>query len=274
RDFELFEGKLPSPDLPTPEIDHPAIGTWRAAGGTASISENAMSKSRAAYYGLVSMIDRLFGQIEAHSGPCDNTVTIYASDHGECLGERGLWWKSVMYDESAKVPMIIRGTGFDAGRIDTRVTSLMDLSATILALAGASLPEHTGNDLRNSDDWPNTIYSEYYGGLMNIELADVRHRMIRQGRYKLIHYEGYDPQLFDLENDPRELENLFGDPAYSNILDELTRLVLRDWNPTEIARRQAINLKRMSTIKAWVRETGPPEPMRWKDPRPERNAYE
>lgn len=273
-DYELFDGKLPPPELPTPKEDHPAIATWRAAGGTASISEGAISKSRAAYYGLVSVVDRLFGQIEAASGPDDNTVTIYASDHGECLGERGLWWKSVLYDESAKVPLIIRGPGFGAGRTDTRVTSLMDLSATILALAGASLPEHTGYDLRNSDDWPDTVYSEYYGGLMNIELADVRHRMVRRGHHKLIFYDGFGPQLFDLEHDPRELQDLSADPACSSILAELTCLVLRGWDRCEIARLQAINLQRMETIKAWVRETRPPEPMRWKDPVPERNAYE
>lgn len=273
-DFEPFDGKLPPPELPTPETDHPAIATWRKVGGTASVSQSAISNSRTAYYGLVSMIDRLFGQIEAIISADDNTLTIYASDHGECLGERGLWWKSVMFDESAKVPMIIRGPGFEANRTDTRVTSLMDLSATILALAGTSLTEHTGTDLRSSDTWSNTIYSEYYGGLMNIKLADVRHRMIRRGPHKLIYYDGFDPQLFDLEHDPKELNDLVNDPAYSGVSADLTHLILQNWDPSEIARKQITNAERMRTIKIWVRESRPPEPMRWTDPRPERNAYE
>lgn len=272
-DYDRFDGSLPPPTLPPPDVDHPAIAAWRIAGGVANVSHEATLKSRAAYYGLVSMIDRIFGRIDAAVGARANTVTIYASDHGECLGERGLWWKSVMYDESAKVPLLIRGPGFSPGS-DGRVTGLTDLSATLLALAGTTLPGHAGRDLRQGGDWPNTTFSSYYGGLMNIKLADLRHRMVREGRFKLVYYDGTPSQLFDLENDPHELHDLAADPARIPLRAHLEARVLDGWNPKDIARRQALAAVRVQVLKAWAARTNPPEPMRWRDPNPGRNAYD
>ncbi len=274
-DFEEFETVLPGPRLPQPEQEHPSIAAWRKAGRTAEISDAARKKSRAAYYGLVRMVDDIVGRIAAALEGRENTVTIYTSDHGESLGERGLWWKSTMYDESAKVPLIIRAPDLPSDEIDQRVVSLMDLSATILRWAEAeALPGHIGRDLRDLDDWPDTITSSYYGGLMNIEINDIRHRMIRDGRYKLMWFDGAPPLLFDLQADPDELHDLSQDPSHAERLSHLTRKLQARWYPKAIAAAQGINAKRVSVIRDWVRKTNPPEPMRWVDPDKRRNRYE
>lgn len=274
-DFDKYDGKLPSPRLPPPDDDHPALKAWRNAGGTAGVSSKSQNTSRAAYYGLVEMIDRICGRVFDLVKERENTLSIYTSDHGECLGERGLWWKSVMYDQSAKIPMILRGPGIEAQQTNSRVTSLVDLSATILDYAQATpLPEQQGKTLRKAPD-PNAVcFSSYYGGLMNIALPDVRHRMMRQRQYKLVWFDGDAPQLFDLQADPDELQDLSSGPDYSDTLATMTAQILDGWEVEKIALQQAIKSAQISAIRDWVRKTNPAEPHRWSDPNPPRNLYE
>jgi len=274
-DFDAFDGTLPPPSLPTPNRDHPVLAAWREAGGTADILSADQATSRTAYYGLVRMIDRICGRIFDLVKDQENTVSIYTSDHGECLGERGLWWKSVMYDQSTKVPMILSGPGFTPRKTDNRITSLMDLSATILDIAQArSLPEHIGKSLREPPAADAACYSSYYGGLMNINIPDVRHRMVRHGRYKLIWFDGSAPLLFDLETDPYELKDLSKDADNVETLTALTSLVLKNWPFDQIARKQVQIKDRVAVIRDWVKTTNPPEPARWVDPYMDRNRYE
>ncbi|QBX99480.1 hypothetical protein E2K80_01030 [Rhodophyticola sp. CCM32] len=272
-DYDAFDGTLPPPRLPPPNEDHPAIADWRAAGRTAEISDENQRISRTAYYGLVRMIDGMCGRVFDLVKDRENTLSIYASDHGESLGERGLWWKSVMYDQSAKVPMILRGVGFEAGHQDGRVTSLADLSATILEQANASLPGHIGHSLTQDPVAGGRCISSYYGGLMNIRLPDIRHRMLRQGRFKLIWYDGHDAQLFDLRSDPDELCNLAEDVRYASTLADLSTQLLDGWSVKQIADAQAIKSAQFSVIRNWVRKTRPEESYRWFDHTPERNRY-
>lgn len=272
-DFDSF-ADLPPAVLAPPAIDHPAIADWRKAGATDVVTAEAARASRQAYYALVKMIDRIFGRVMAALGEAENTVAIYTSDHGDCLDERGLWWKSVMYDQSTKVPLIVRGPGFAAGVVDNRVCELLDLSATILALGQAGLPGHRGRDLRGVEVWDNIVFSSYYGGLTNIALADVRHRMVRRDRFKLVDYDGQAPELFDLAVDPDELQDLAADPSHAKTRQGLQALVRAGWDTAAIAAKQRITATRMTLIKSWVRATLPPEPFRWRDPDPGRNRYE
>lgn len=272
-DFDRFAGRLPPPRLPTPLHEPPAIAAWRAAGAVANVSSDATARSRAAYYGLVRMMDRLAGAVFDRVEGRADTVSIYTSDHGEALGERGLWWKSTMYDESAKVPLLVRGKGFANGRVDERVTSLMDLSATILALGGAGLPGHSGHDLRGILRADRAI-SSYYGGLMNIALPPQRHRMLRKGRWKLMWFDGAPPALFDMVSDPDEQENLAHDPAHRVVLETITAELMAGWRPDEIAVLQEIKAARTKMIRDWVKAARPAAPHRWVDPDPGRNRYE
>ncbi|MFK7792202.1 MAG: sulfatase-like hydrolase/transferase [Devosiaceae bacterium] len=274
-DYNAFAHTLAGPRLSAPIAEHPAISDWRKAGKVDGVSEEAMRKSRAGYYGLVKMIDRLAGSIFDEVADDLDTLCIYTSDHGESLGERGLWWKSTMYDESAKVPLIMRGPGYEAGKIDERVTNLMDLSATLLAEAGApSLPGHTGRDIRTKDDWLDQTTSSYYGGLMNIDLPPLQHRMIRTGDLKLVAYNGAAPTLYNLADDPDELNDLADDPAYGEQVTQLYARLMDGWDPEAIAQRQSLTRARTAIIRDWVKTTNPPEPMRWVDLNKDRNRYE
>ncbi|NOZ32491.1 MAG: sulfatase-like hydrolase/transferase [Alphaproteobacteria bacterium] len=275
KDYQPFYDSLPGPRIAPPAKEHPAIAQWRRVGKVADLSDNAIKTSRAAYYGLVHMIDRIAGRIFDTVAARANTVSIYTSDHGECLGERGLWWKSVMYDQSTKVPLIVRAPGIKAGTTDTRVTSLFDLSASILSFGEAKpLPGQRGRGLGADGPWPDTCTSSFYGGLMNIDTGDVRHRMVRVGDHKLVWFDGHAPLLFNLASDPDELVNLADLPASQSVLADLTRQLLEDWCPERIAGMQVVQAARVDVIRDWVRATSPPETARWVDPDPTRNAYE
>lgn len=274
-DFDAFDGTLPPPKLPLPNDEPPAISAWREAGRTAEITPSAQATSRTAYYGLVRMVDRICGRIFDLVKDHENTVSIYTSDHGESLGERGLWWKSVMYDQSAKIPMILRGANIMPRQTDARVTSLLDLSATILDIAqAAKLPEQRGSSLLAPPKADAACFSSYYGGLMNIAMPDVRHRMVRQGRYKLVWFDGGVPLLFDMEADPDEVVDLSQNPAHVEALIALTSLVLEDWPAGHLKRKQAQIRERTAVLRHWVKATQPSEPFRWVDPDLNRNRFE
>lgn len=271
-DYDVFDGRVPPPRLATETPRHPALEHWARAGRVDVIDDEGAMRARTAYYGLVRMIDRLAGRVfDAVAGRKD-TIVIYVSDHGEALGERGLWWKSTFYEESARVPMIVAGPGFAQGAVSGRVTSLFDLSATLLDWAGAgALPGQVGRSLIGGGAWEDRAVSSYYGGLMNIETEALRHRMLRRRALKLCVYDGHPPQLFDLEADPDELHDLAG--ARPDLVRPLMEELMDGWDVEHLRARQAENAARTAVLRDWVKVVRPEERFRWRDPEPERNRY-
>ena len=147
-----------------------------------------MLRARTAYYALVGRMDALIGQILAALRENDleeNTLVIYSSDHGEQLGEHGLWWKQTFYEASAKVPLVVSWPGVlpEGIRCD-RVVSSLDLSATMLdALNAPPLPHSHGRSLlpllRSPDAaWEDVAISECCAD------EGCYHRMVRRGNWK------------------------------------------------------------------------------------------
>ena len=139
-----------------------------------------------------------------------DTLVVYTSDHGDNLGARTFWGKSNMYEEAVGVPLIIKGPGIPAGRRVATPVSLVDVYPTIIEAVGEEstleerkLPGTSLLRLLDGKGADRTVFSEYHavGSMTGIF-------MVRFGRYKYIHYEGYRPQLFDLEADPMETRDL------------------------------------------------------------------
>ena len=195
----------------------------------------------ASYYALVSFMDhnvgRVLGALEK-SGLSDSTRIIYGSDHGENLGTRGLWAKSTLFEESAGIPLIMAGPDVPRGRsIDTPV-SLVDAFPTIIESVGAQ-PDPTDADLPGcsliavaSGATPQrTVLSEYHAS------ASISGSfMIRHGRYKLMHYTGFAPMLFDLAADPYERHDLASDPAHAGVLAECAAALRKLLDPDAVER--------------------------------------
>lgn len=178
------------------------------------------------YYGCVSYLDSNIGKVLACLDECglrDDTIVIYTTDHGEALGSRRLWGKSNMYEEAAGVPMIVAGPGIPEGKVSTTPVTLVDIGPTALDAVGhgdiAKKEKLMGGsliELANEESDPGRVaFSEYYasGG-------DRAAYMIRKGKYKYIHYVGYEPELFDLETDPEETASLAEDAGHAGVLKD------------------------------------------------------
>lgn len=212
--YDLYPlDRLPPPRLYREEDRprHPVIAAMREVIAYVKyFDEHTVKVARAAYHGMVSCLDHNVGRVLAAlqaSGLAGYTRIVYTSDHGDNIGHRGMWGKSVMYEESAAIPMILAGVGVPAGRRVDAPVSLVDCYQTILEGAGIApdtgaerdLPGHSLYRIAAGERPRRTVLSEYHA-----VGAPTGFFMIRHGRYKYVHYVGYPPQLFDLESDPHE----------------------------------------------------------------------
>lgn len=284
--YDRYRGKTPKPSIskqrPTDPLSFDA--TWYTACNFDSISADTQQLCAAAYYANVELIDSLFGQLRSRldeSGIAEDTVLVYTSDHGEQLGERGMWWKSTFYDQSTKIPLIMRyPKAFPTNHQIEGVASLVDLTATLVDLGGTSLPDISGQSLvslisSRDEGWKDTAFSEFYGGLMNVQTPPFRNRMVRCGKWKYNVFDGFPSQCFDLQDDPQELNDLAAeDGAEQQILNELSILARQDWNSAEIRHWQERRRTEMTCQIAWTQATNPQEYFRWYGRGEEDNYYD
>ena len=276
-DYAIYEDKVPMPHLaaPDPAHEHPWLHWWRENRGIADVSEAEIRRSRAAYYGLVTRLDLLIGKIldtMERTGLSKDTLVVYASDHGEQLGERGLWWKHTFYDESVKVPLVMRWPGhLPQGERRKQVVNLIDLTATLLdALKAPALPNGQGASFLSAArdaqaPWIDRTFSEYCTDTVPAWTGGqaVQQRMIRSGRWKLIYYHGHRPQLFELVADPQERNDLAESRDHQVVRDELLAKLLADWNPDAIAARMRARRQDKDLLGAWARHVKPADQHRW-----------
>ncbi len=197
--------------------------------------------ARASYYGLCSFLDQQIGQVMAAleaSGQADDTLIIYTSDHGDHNGDRGLWTKMTLYDESAAIPMIVAGPGIPQCRVVSTPSSLIDIYPTILSAAGidndgADRPGIALQSLADSDDFDRAILSQYHDGGSPTGMF-----MLRNARWKYNYYPGYAPELYDMIDDADELIDLGESATHADIRAQCHAQMLTLVDP-EVANRRA-----------------------------------
>ena len=195
------------------------------------------------YAKVVHSLDQEVGRLLdylAEAGLLDNTLVVYTSDQGFYMGEHGWFDKRFMYEESLSTPLVMRlPKGLERrGDIDEMVQNI-DYAPTFLDLAGAAIPDDiqgvslvpllkgkaaTASDKNTIANWRDAIYYHYYEYPAEHDVR--RHYGIRTDRYKLIHFYGHDVntwELFDLQTDPHELHNLYGQPAMTAVQADLHR---------------------------------------------------
>lgn len=222
-------------------------------------TEERVRNARHAYYGMISYIDDKVGELVQaleDTGRAEDTIVLFTADHGELLGERGLWYKMSFLDRSARVPLIVHAPGrFPAGRVASPV-SLVDLLPTFVELAeGEAAPrfvdEPDGQSLLPLLDGEEDGRGErpVLGELLG-EGAIAPHLMIRRGRYKYIHGPPDPDQLFDLSRDPGELRNLADDPAHAEVREAFEREVPRHWDVDAVHQHVLASQRRRRTVHA------------------------
>ncbi|MFZ0385617.1 MAG: choline-sulfatase [Solirubrobacteraceae bacterium] len=213
----------------------------------ASLTDEQIRRARHGYFAAVSYLDERVGDVLGaleRSGMADRTTVLFCADHGEMLGERGLWYKMSFFEQSARVPLIVRVPGAGPRRV-TEPVSLLDVTPTLLELAGLPAEQvsppvanRAGGTAAALGDasWfapraavslaaaltgvgptpARPVVSEYHAEGVTAPSA-----MVRDGRFKLIRSLEDPDLLFDLEADPRELTDLSGAPEYEDTVARL-----------------------------------------------------
>ncbi len=237
--YERSEIDMPTVDtLPFDELDYHSKALFFAHGRHRhEVTKDHLIAARHAYYGMISYVDDKVGRILdtlERTGLSDNTAVFFVSDHGEMLGERGMWFKQTFWEWSAHVPFIASVPGIKGGTRCEAVVSLVDLLPTFLDLAGAEAPGLAGRSVLplmrgDTGAWPDVAICDY------LAIGPcVPCRMVRKGRFKFIYTHGHPDLLFDLVADPSELTNLADDANFADVLADLKALALRDWNPVAL----------------------------------------
>ena len=229
--------RIPMPKLYRGKNPHPYVRDQADNTGYDKHFEDeaAVKRARAGYLGLISSLDENIGHILGtlgDSGLTEKTRVLYTSDHGDNLGARGLWGKQVLYEEAAKVPMILAGPGVPTG-VRREPVSHVDVYPTVMECVGAKAPEASGVSLLGKPT-QRVVLSEYHASS-----SRAGEYMIRHDKWKYVYFVRYpeQPQLFDLENDPEELKDLGGDPRYEKTRKECHERLRGILDPEEVDRR-------------------------------------
>jgi dienelactone hydrolase len=236
-------------ETPTWQLDPEQAAVWDSAYGPsnrefreAKLAGEALLKWKYQRYAkdylrTVAAVDEGVGRILDYldtSGLADSTVVVYSSDQGWFLGEHGMFDKRWMYEESFRMPLLMRWPGVVApGTIDSHLVQNLDFAPTLLDLAGITPPAGMqGRSLvplllgRGAGTWRKSLYYHFYEDQGAHRVP--RHYGVRTDRYKLIDYYRIGQQeLFDLEQDPDELVSVHDRPEYARVVSELRREVER-----------------------------------------------
>jgi choline-sulfatase len=202
------------------------------------VTEAQILNARHAYYSSIAYIDDWVGSLVRTLNDCgqtENTIVLFTSDHGDMLGERGLWYKMNFFEHACRVPLIVAGPGIAAGRNKDHV-SLLDLVPTFNELANgpaidASFVDGTSlvPSLYGEPDSSRVVLGEY---LAEGAIAPIF--MVRSSSYKYIQCSADPEQLYHVDSDPSELVNLADDPRHGNTLTQLRALANETWDGEQV----------------------------------------
>lgn len=232
------------------------------------------------YLGLCSFMDDNVGQVLAaldDAGLTDTTRVAYMSDHGESLGARRIWQKFNLYEEASRIPLIVAGPGIPKGKRSRTPVSLIDASVSVIDAIGVDgMDQDTANGAQSiwqmaveADDPQRVVFSEYHGSASPSGAF-----MLRRWPYKLIYYVGFLPELFDLEADPEERNDLSTQVTHKLVVAELEAELRKICDPEEVDRKAKADQeakieqhggREALEMRGWLQGTPPPgvapEPM-------------
>ena len=262
REWDLYADKeIDLPRLSPTEACDPHSKRLRHGYGASDIDldDDTIRNARRAYYGAISDIDnKVAGLLQTlkESGFEDNTIVIVTSDHGDMLGERGMWFKMSFLEHSARVPLIVHAPSRFTPRRGGAAVSLADIMPTLVDMAtdgagmdyvtpieGRSLAPHLAGDAGHDE-----VIGEYFA-----EGTDTPIFMLRRGPTKAI-YSDKDPlQLFDLANDPDEAHNLAQDPDQQSAVQAIEREITERYDIKTLTEKVLESQRRRALLKTVMR---------------------
>jgi choline-sulfatase len=235
-----------------------ALQEWQRWNDFGEVPEEMLRRVLAAYYGMVTCMDEMIGEIVAElesNGLADNTIILYTSDHGESLGEHGLFYKHSSARAAVGVPLLVAGPGIERGRVVRTPVSLVDLYPTVLDVYGLEVEadrpgeslirlSKTGTDGAHAREAHareararDGVFAEWHGpGFRGAWY------MLERLPYKYTWYESFPPTLYNVEADPKEDVNLADDPSYAGILSDFECALYEMLDVDTVSRKAKQNL--------------------------------
>jgi choline-sulfatase len=241
--YDHHDIELPSvPEIPMEEKDHLSRNLhYCQARHLYTVTDEHKRTARHAYYGMMSFIDDKVGQlIKAleHTQLKEDTIVVFTSDHGEMMGERGMWFKQHFFEWASRVPLVVSWPkAWKPSRIKQNV-SLIDLMPTFVDVASNGefndyIDDIDGNSLLaplkgNTEGMSDVVISEFAA-----DGSTGPSRMVKKGDWKYMYLEGVETLLYNLKDDPKELKNRSGDDDCEAIENELAAIALDNWDPKQ-----------------------------------------
>lgn len=229
---------------------HPEVAHFQKAQNLTGLTEEDFKRTLAAYYGMVTCMDDMIGEILLELEKDDmleNTYIIYTSDHGDSLGEHGLFYKQCSYEGAVGVPLVMAGPGIPEKKVVSEPVSLIDMYPTIMDFAGLEIEEDRPGTswkkiARGESAAPDYVFSEYHGNFFRKDWY-----MLTDSKYKYTYYVGDRPTLFDMYRDPKELNDLALDSTYEPVLKQYEACLRNIVDPEEVAWRAKCDLGLISS---------------------------
>ena len=218
------------------------------------VTAEEVRNARHAYYGAIAFCDAQLGRLldALDATGLDDTVVLFLGDHGEMLGERGLWYKMSFFEGACRVPLVVSAPGrFVPGRVAASV-SLIDVLPTLVEIAGGDIA-HLAGPIDGRSLLPHLAGQGGHDEVLGEYLAEGAVApivMLRRGRWKFIHSPADPDQLYDLEADPEELANLAGDPGSAGLVAEFRAEVARRWDLPSLDRAVRDSQRRRRLVDA------------------------
>lgn len=228
-------------EIPLDKQDHLSRNLYYCQGRHQyTVTDEHRRNARHGYYGMISYIDDQILSIKnvlEKTGLDKNTIIIFTADHGEMMGERGMWYKQHFFEWASKIPLIIYAPNrFKPSKINKNV-SLINLLPTFIDI----VTDGKASELLNQEIDGQSLYPSLQGLDDNLDDVAISEfaadgstgpsKMIKKGNYKYMYLEGVDELLYDLKTDPDEIKNLINEPLYAEIAEELRLIAFKNWDP-------------------------------------------
>ena len=254
---------MPSEPMPIEELDpHSRRLRHVCAMDSEPINQDQVRAARRAYYGEISYVDHNVGRLMRALEDCglkDDTIVLFLGDHGEMLGDRGLWYKMSFFENSARVPLIVSAPGrYAAHRVGASV-SLVDVLPTLVDLAGGDASA-LGDSVDGRSLKPHLEGAKGHDEAIAEYLAEGAVApvvMIRRRNYKFIHSPADPDQLYDLRKDPGERHNLAARPEERERVDDFRQEVARRWRLAELDAEVRASQRRRRLVDAALNQGDP-----------------
>ena len=267
--FDRYKDKIPMPDVPPGYLDSLSLNykVQRAGFQEIGVPDDVVKRGRECYYGLTNWVDDEIGKVlgALHTSPevAENTIIVYSSDHGENMGEHGMWWKNNMFETATRVPLVVSfPKRWKGSQRRKGASSHLDLVQTLVELGGGKAPaDWNGTSLVSwMDDpahkWKDTAVSEYWA-----QFTASGYLMIRQGDWKYVYHTVIDAEhpdqheLYNLIDDPKELHNLAALPEHKDRIAAMHKTMVAEigQDPNAIEQRSRAEL-----AKGYDRKDPPP----------------